>query len=123
MRTAERDYTDDDAQEDGTMDMGVLRDCIAYAKANLQPTLMDSASQRLISAYLMDMRKVGSGRGRITAYPLSWIALFGWRRFTLRRGSQLLWSSRMWRRSGVCTARPSSRRPSTRPQAVSTSPF
>ena len=51
------------------MDMGVLRDCIAYAKANLQPTLMDSASQRLISAYLMDMRKVGSDRGRITAYP------------------------------------------------------
>ena len=37
--------------------MGVLRDYIAYAKANFQPTLTDSASQRLISAYV-DMRKV-----------------------------------------------------------------
>ena len=37
--------------------MGVLRDYIAYTKANFQPTLTDSASQRLISAYV-DMRKV-----------------------------------------------------------------
>ena len=37
--------------------MGVLRDYIAYAKANFQPTLTDAASQRLISAYV-DMRKV-----------------------------------------------------------------
>ncbi|KAF0303812.1 DNA replication licensing factor MCM4 [Amphibalanus amphitrite] len=61
-------YTADEAQEDEIMDMGVLRDYIAYAKATFQPTLTDAASQRLISAYV-DMRKVGSGRGQITAYP------------------------------------------------------
>ena len=33
-----------------------------------QPKLSEEASQRLISAYV-DMRKVGSGRGQITAYP------------------------------------------------------
>merc|ERR1711942_659133 len=48
--------------------MGVMRDYLAYAKEYIQPKLSDDASQRLISAYV-DMRKVGSGRGQITAYP------------------------------------------------------
>ncbi|XP_037076979.1 DNA replication licensing factor MCM4-like, partial [Pollicipes pollicipes] len=61
-------YTDAETPEDEHMDMGLLRDYIAYAKANFHPTLSDAASQRLISAYV-DMRKVGSGRGQITAYP------------------------------------------------------
>lgn len=49
-------------------DMGILRDYIAYARENIHPKLSDLASQRLIQAYV-DMRKVGSGRGQITAYP------------------------------------------------------
>jgi len=61
-------YTDDQAQADEHMDMGLLRDYIAYARNNVQPVLTEAASQRLISAYV-DMRKVGSGRGQITAYP------------------------------------------------------
>lgn len=39
-----------------------------YAKENIQPKLSDEASQRLIQAYV-DMRKIGSGRGQISAYP------------------------------------------------------
>ncbi|RXG52397.1 DNA replication licensing factor MCM4 [Armadillidium vulgare] len=54
--------------EEEVMDMTILRDYIAYAKEHIQPKLSDDASQRLISAYV-DMRKVGSGRGQITAYP------------------------------------------------------
>lgn len=50
------------------LDMGVMRDYLAYAKEYIQPKLTDDASQRLISAYV-DMRKVGSGRGQVTAYP------------------------------------------------------
>jgi DNA replication licensing factor MCM4 len=49
-------------------DMGILRDYIAYAREHIHPKLSELASQRLIQAYV-DMRKVGSGRGQITAYP------------------------------------------------------
>jgi len=49
-------------------DMGILRDYIAYAREHIHPKLSELASQRLIQAYV-DMRKVGSGRGHITAYP------------------------------------------------------
>ncbi|KAH8284658.1 hypothetical protein KR018_010716 [Drosophila ironensis] len=49
-------------------DMSVLRDYIAYAREHLSPTLSDEAQQRLIQAYV-DMRKVGAGRGQISAYP------------------------------------------------------
>lgn len=80
-------------------------DFIAYAKANAQPMLTDSVSQCLNSAYV-DLRKVGSGRGQITDSPDSWRALFGWRRLRLRCGSQLLWSSLMWRRRDVYTTGP-----------------
>lgn len=48
--------------------MSVLRDYIAYAREHLSPTLSDEAQQRLIQAYV-DMRKVGAGRGQISAYP------------------------------------------------------
>ena len=48
--------------------MGIMRDYLAYVKEYIQPKLSDDASQKLISAYV-DMRKVGSGRGHITAYP------------------------------------------------------
>lgn len=48
--------------------MSVLRDYLAYAKEHIHPTLSDDAQQRLIQAYV-DMRKVGAGRGQISAYP------------------------------------------------------
>lgn len=48
--------------------MSILRDYIAYAKEHIQPKLSDEASQKLIQAYV-DMRKIGSGRGQISAYP------------------------------------------------------
>lgn len=48
--------------------MSVLRDYLAYAKEHINPTLSDEAQQRLIQAYV-DMRKIGSGRGQISAYP------------------------------------------------------
>lgn len=48
--------------------MAVLRDYIAYAKEKVHPKLSDEASQRLINLYV-EMRKAGSGKGQITAYP------------------------------------------------------
>lgn len=48
--------------------MSVLRDYIAYAKEHINPVLSEEAQQRLIQAYV-DMRKVGAGRGQISAYP------------------------------------------------------
>lgn len=48
--------------------MSIIRDYIAYAKEHIHPKLSDEASQRLIQVYV-DMRKVGSGRGQISAYP------------------------------------------------------
>lgn len=45
-----------------------MRDYIAYAREHVQPKLTDEAQQRLIQAYV-DMRKIGSGRGQISAYP------------------------------------------------------
>lgn len=48
--------------------MSILRDYIAYAKEHIHPKLSDEASQKLIQAYV-DMRKIGSGRGQVSAYP------------------------------------------------------
>lgn len=48
--------------------MSILRDYLAYAKEHIQPKLSEDAQQRLIQAYV-DMRKVGAGRGQISAYP------------------------------------------------------
>ncbi|KPJ09565.1 DNA replication licensing factor MCM4 [Papilio machaon] len=46
----------------------LMRDFIAYAKEYVHPVLSEPAQQRLIDAYV-DMRRVGSGRGHISAYP------------------------------------------------------
>lgn len=54
--------------EDEIIDMSILRDYIAFAKEHIHPTLNEESQQRLIQAYV-DMRRVGSGRGQITAYP------------------------------------------------------
>lgn len=51
-----------------TQDMGILRDYIAYAREHIHPKLTEPAQQKLIQAYI-DMRKIGAGRGQISAYP------------------------------------------------------
>ncbi|KAK4294833.1 hypothetical protein Pmani_032570 [Petrolisthes manimaculis] len=61
-------YRSESMSEEETLDMGILRDFLAYAREYVHPKLSEDASQRLISAYV-DMRKVGSGRGQVTAYP------------------------------------------------------
>lgn len=50
------------------MDIALLKDYIAYARQNIHPELTEEASQALIHAYV-EMRKVGSGKGQISAYP------------------------------------------------------
>ncbi|XP_063707123.1 DNA replication licensing factor MCM4 [Culicoides brevitarsis] len=55
-------------EEDTLFDMSVLRDYLAYAKEHIHPVLSEEAQQRLVQAYV-DMRKVGAGRGQISAYP------------------------------------------------------
>ncbi|KAK7865107.1 hypothetical protein R5R35_014639 [Gryllus longicercus] len=61
-------YKTSDCEDDEVMDMNILRDYIAYAREHVHPKLSGLASQRLIQAYV-NMRKIGSGRGQITAYP------------------------------------------------------
>lgn len=48
--------------------MNTLKDYIAYARANIQPRISEKAGQAFIEAYV-EMRKVGSGRGQVSAYP------------------------------------------------------
>ncbi|KAF2353793.1 MCM OB domain [Trinorchestia longiramus] len=61
-------YRDGSEDETEALDLTVLRDYLSYAREYVHPKLSDEAAQRLIAAYV-DMRKVGSGRGQITAYP------------------------------------------------------
>ena len=81
-------------EEGAFLDMAVLRDYIAYARNYLHPDLSEEAGQALIQAYVgrltvcvcvcvcvwmvnigehvlmfTDMRKIGSARGAVTAYP------------------------------------------------------
>uniref|UniRef100_T1J2B5 DNA replication licensing factor MCM4 n=1 Tax=Strigamia maritima TaxID=126957 RepID=T1J2B5_STRMM len=55
-------------EEDEHLDLSLLKDYIAYAKSCVKPQLSEKAGQELIRAYV-DLRKIGSGRGQITAYP------------------------------------------------------
>merc|ERR1712029_419745 len=59
---------DQSQQEEDIYSMDILRDYIKYAKQTYSPVLSDSAGQQLIQNYV-EMRKIGSGRGQITAYP------------------------------------------------------
>ncbi|XP_014374267.1 DNA replication licensing factor MCM4 isoform X1 [Alligator sinensis] len=61
-------YQSEEQMEEEYMDMAVLRDYIAYARCYVNPRLSEEASQALIEAYV-DMRKIGSGRGMVSAYP------------------------------------------------------
>lgn len=61
-------YATPEDEEDTLFDMSVLRDYLAYSREHIHPTLSDEAQQRLVQAYV-DMRKIGAGRGQISAYP------------------------------------------------------
>ncbi|XP_033916031.1 DNA replication licensing factor MCM4 [Melopsittacus undulatus] len=61
-------YQTEEKIEEEYMDMAVLRDYIAYARSYVNPRLSEEAGQTLIEAYV-DMRKIGSGRGMVSAYP------------------------------------------------------
>merc|ERR1719481_52359 len=61
-------YRDQSQQEEDIYSMDILRDYIKYAKQTFSPVLSDSAGQQLIENYV-EMRKIGAGRGQITAYP------------------------------------------------------
>ncbi|XP_071480497.1 DNA replication licensing factor mcm4-A-like [Diadema antillarum] len=54
--------------EEEHMDMDLLRDYISYARSYIHPSLSDEASQLLIQAYV-EMRKIGSAKGMVSAYP------------------------------------------------------
>ncbi|XP_067887910.1 DNA replication licensing factor MCM4 [Heterodontus francisci] len=61
-------YRSEEEMEEEYLDMAVLRDYIAYGRTYIHPRLSEEASQSLIEAYV-NMRKVGSGRGMVSAYP------------------------------------------------------
>lgn len=48
--------------------MSILKDYLTYAKKYIHPKISESAGQTLIESYV-NMRKMGSGRGQISAYP------------------------------------------------------
>lgn len=54
--------------EDEQINRSIVRDYIVFAKEHVHPVLNEESQQRLIQAYV-DMRRVGRGRGQITAYP------------------------------------------------------
>lgn len=61
-------YQSEEQLNEEQLDMAVLKDYIAYARTYVHPRLSEEASQALIEAYV-DMRKIGSGRGMVSAYP------------------------------------------------------
>uniref|UniRef100_A0A673VE29 DNA replication licensing factor MCM4 n=1 Tax=Suricata suricatta TaxID=37032 RepID=A0A673VE29_SURSU len=61
-------YQSEEQAEEEFLDMAVLKDYIAYAHSTVVPRLSQEASQALIEAYV-DMRKIGSSRGMVSAYP------------------------------------------------------
>ena len=48
--------------------MNSLKDYLGYAKRYINPKLSERAGQAFIEEYV-EMRKVGSGRGQVSAYP------------------------------------------------------
>lgn len=49
-------------------DMNILKDYLTYAKGFVHPKIGEEAGQAFIQAYV-EMRKVGSSRGQVSAYP------------------------------------------------------
>jgi len=50
------------------LDLNILKDYLLYAKTFVEPKLSEEAGQSLIQTYV-EMRKTGSGRGQVSAYP------------------------------------------------------
>jgi len=50
------------------LDIRTLKEYLAYARAYGNQRISERAGQALIEAYV-EMRKVGSGRGQVSAYP------------------------------------------------------
>lgn len=61
-------YKNPEEEEDDEINRSIVRDYIVFAKEHVHPVLNEESQQRLIQAYV-DMRRVGRGRGQITAYP------------------------------------------------------
>ncbi|KAK9500642.1 hypothetical protein O3M35_001871 [Rhynocoris fuscipes] len=61
-------YHNKEVDREEYMDMTVLRDYIAYAKEHIHPKLSESASELLVESYV-ELRKLGSRHGQISAYP------------------------------------------------------
>ncbi|RWS29004.1 DNA replication licensing factor mcm4-like protein, partial [Leptotrombidium deliense] len=61
-------YRSREEEEEELLDMNLLKDYIAYARNFVNPRLSEAAAQRLIHDYV-EMRKAGSGKGQISAYP------------------------------------------------------
>jgi DNA replication licensing factor MCM4 len=61
-------YKTEDEVDEKVLGIDVLKDYIAYARNFVHSKLTAEAGHALIQAYV-EMRKVGSGRGQITAYP------------------------------------------------------
>lgn len=61
-------YKTSEEDEDEEVSRSIIRDYIVFAKEHVHPILNEESQQRLIQAYV-DMRRVGRGRGQITAYP------------------------------------------------------
>lgn len=61
-------YKSPDEEQEEVLDHSLLKDYIAYARTYIDPKLSEEAGQALIHAYV-EMRKIGSGRGQVSAYP------------------------------------------------------
>lgn len=54
--------------EEEQMELSLMKDYIAYARTYVQPKMSQEAGEALIEAYV-EMRRAGSGRGQISAFP------------------------------------------------------
>lgn len=61
-------FKGEEEEQEDHMDMSILKDYINYAKRYINPRISEEAGQAFVEAYVM-MRKVGSGRGQVSAYP------------------------------------------------------
>lgn len=61
-------YKKEEEVEEEQMELGLMKDYIAYARTYVHPQMSEEAGQALIEAYV-EMRRAGSGRGQVSAYP------------------------------------------------------
>ncbi|KAH9383374.1 hypothetical protein HPB48_024593 [Haemaphysalis longicornis] len=58
----------EEVEESRWQELGLMKDYIAYARTYVHPQMSEEAGQALIEAYV-EMRRAGSGRGQVSAYP------------------------------------------------------